>query len=73
MIAKVFKTGNSMALRLPKQLSPKEGEVSIEVRGETWIVRPLKPERWPPGFFKKIRISDAAFARPPQGEHRRFG
>jgi virulence-associated protein VagC len=70
MIAKIFKTGNSMALRLPKLLNPKEGVVSIEAEGSRWIVEPVKPKKWPRGFFKKIRIKDSAFARPKQGKHR---
>jgi len=70
MIAKIFKTGNSMALRLPRQLNPKVGTVTIETRGDAWIVHPVKPQKWPRGFFSKIRISDAAFARPEQGTHR---
>jgi len=70
MTAKIFKTGNSMALRLPKALNPKEGTVSIEPHGDTWIVRPVKAAKWPRGFFAKIRITDPAFARPKQGEHR---
>lgn len=70
MLAKIFKTGNSMALRLPKQLSPKEGVVSIEAQGSRWIVEPVKPRKWPRGFFTKIQIEDSAFARPRQGKHR---
>jgi len=70
MIAKIFKTGNSMALRLPKLLNPKEGVVSIEAEGSRWIVEPVKPKKWPRGFFTKIRINDSAFTRPKQGKHR---
>jgi len=72
MTARIFKSGNSMALRLPKRLNPREGVVSIEADGEAWVVRPVKPKKWPRGFFKKIRITDPAFCRPPQGEHRTF-
>jgi len=70
MVAKIFKTGNSLALRLPRALHPKVGAVSIEARGETWVVHPLKPAGWPRGFFSKIRIAGAAFERPAQGSHR---
>ena len=62
-----------MALRIPKQLNPQEGEVSIEQVGDHWIVQPLKPRSWPNGFFKRIRIDDPAFTRPDQGSHRQFG
>ncbi len=70
MITKVFKSGNSLAVRIPRELGPKEGEVTIERVGERWIVEPIKPARWPDGFFRRIRIDDPAFIRPPQGEHR---
>jgi virulence-associated protein VagC len=71
MIAKVFKSGNSLALRLPKELKPEEGEVQIEVIGDRWVVSPVKPASWPKNFFQRIRLSDPTpFRRPPQGEHR---
>ncbi len=70
MIAKIFKSGNSLALRLPKELEPREGEVSIVREGDRWIVEPLKPDTWPEGFFDKIRIKDPRFKRHPQGESR---
>ena len=71
MIAKVFKSGNSLALRLPKELRPVEGEMEIEAAGDRWIVSPVKRSAWPRGFFTRIRLQDpAALERPPQGEHR---
>jgi virulence-associated protein VagC len=71
MIAKVFKSGNSLALRLPKELRPRKGEVRIEAVGDRWIVSPVKPAAWPKGFFARIRLSHPeAFKRPSQGESR---
>jgi virulence-associated protein VagC len=71
VIAKVFRSGNSLALRLPRELRPEEGEVEIEAVGDRWIVSPVKPLSWPRSFFSRIRLSDpASFERPPQGEHR---
>jgi virulence-associated protein VagC len=71
MIAKVFKSGNSLALRLPKELRPVEGEMEIETVGDRWIISPLKRTSWPRGFFARIRLQDpAGFKRPPQGDHR---
>ena len=72
MIAKIFKSGNSLALRLPNKLNPKIGSVFIEADGETWVVHPVKPDTWPRGFFQKIRIADPKFVRPEQGVHRSF-
>ena len=51
MVGKVFKSGNSLALRLPKELNPVDGEVHIEPRGEKWIVTPARAKRWPDHFF----------------------
>jgi hypothetical protein len=71
MIARVFKSGNSLALRLPKELAPKLGEVEIEPVGDRWIVSPVKRKAWPKGFFGRIRLAQPSrLKRPPQGEHR---
>jgi len=74
MIAKVFRSGNSLALRLPKELRPRVGEVKIEAVGDIWIVSPIAPikrDKWPKGFFARIRLSDPdSFRRPDQGEFR---
>jgi virulence-associated protein VagC len=71
VIAKVFRSGNSLALRLPKELRPVEGEVEIEAVGDRWIVSPIKPVAWPKGFFSRIRLTDPTpFERAPQGDHR---
>jgi len=42
MITKVFKSGNSQAVRIPKELQIKDDEVEIIKRGEELIIRPLK-------------------------------
>jgi virulence-associated protein VagC len=72
MKTRIFKSGNSMALRIPGKFAAKEGEVSIEQVGTRWIVEPVVSESWPKGFFGKIRITDPAFSRPEQGSHREF-
>ena len=72
MRTKIFKSGNSMALRIPSKFKAKEGEVSIKQVGNQWVVEPLLPAKWPRGFFRKIRIEDPAFIRAEQGEHRDF-
>lgn len=50
--AKTFKSGNSVALRLPKALGIKEG-IEMRVREEQgrYVVEPVEPER------KKIDLS----------------
>jgi virulence-associated protein VagC len=73
MIAKIFRSGNSLALRIPKELQPEEGEVEIEKDGESWNVSPVKPATWPKNFFSRIRLSNATpLRRPSQGKHRDF-
>jgi virulence-associated protein VagC len=68
VITNTFKSGNSLALRLPWKLRPKEGKVRIEVAGDSWIVSPVKTTTWPKGFFARIRFSGPdAFQRPSQG------
>ncbi len=71
MITKIFKSGNSLALRLPKELRAVVGEVRVEATGDRWVVTQIKPVSWPRGFFDKIRLDDPSpFKRPPQGKHR---
>lgn len=44
MLTKVFKSGNSLAVRIPKELAIVDGaqEVDIERVGNTLVVRPLE-------------------------------
>lgn len=42
MITKVFKSGNSQAVRIPKELQLPEGEVEIIKRGDELVIRPFK-------------------------------
>lgn len=42
MNTKNFQAGNSLATRIPKELNPQVGEVSIEKVGDRWFVEPLK-------------------------------
>jgi antitoxin VapB len=40
---KVFKSGNSLAVRLPRDIAPPEGtEVQVLRKGESLIVRPVR-------------------------------
>jgi antitoxin VapB len=40
--AKVFKSGNSQAVRIPKEFHLEAGEVEIRRKGDSLILRPLK-------------------------------
>ena len=49
--AKLFKTGGSQAVRLPKAFNfPDQEEVSIHREGKRVILEPVRRE-WSPGFF----------------------
>lgn len=41
-MAKVFKSGNSQAVRLPRELRLEASEVEVVRRGEALILRPLR-------------------------------
>lgn len=65
--AKLFTTGGSQAVRLPKEYRFQGSEVFIRKEGEAVIIEPKSKGRWPRGFFKRIRIMDRNFRRPRQG------
>ena len=44
--AKVFKQGNSQAVRLPKEFRFQEDEVYIRKNGDNVLLIPKKTERW---------------------------
>jgi antitoxin VapB len=54
--AKVFRSGNSQAIRLPKEFRVPEGEVYIRKSGDTIILIPKKGDRW-----KNVRGCAGAF------------
>lgn len=68
MTAKLFMNGRSQAVRLPKEFRFEGEEVAIRREGESVVLEPVKPRRWPPGFFEAIAIDDPAFVRPPQDD-----
>ena len=65
MKTKVFKSGNSLAIRLPKGLELPCGDVSIRRDGRMIVIEELSPSGWPEGFFEDILISREDFAREP--------
>lgn len=42
MITKVFKSGNSQAVRIPQSLKLEQSEVEIFKRGDEIIIRPIR-------------------------------
>jgi len=61
--AKLFTTGGSQAVRLPKDYRFDGTEVFIRREGKAVIIEPKSKRRWPRNFFKKIRISGLSGAR----------
>lgn len=65
IIAKVFKSGNSQAIRIPKEYRLDTDEVSIEKKNDTLIITPLKVDSrsgWSNKFCKyenNMLIDDA--------------
>jgi antitoxin VapB len=70
--AKVFRSGNSQAVRLPKELRFEDGvvELAVERRGEALILRPKRRGRFSDEFLKTLGAWPD-FERPPQGRERR--
>ena len=64
MKTRVFKSGNSLAVRLPKGIDLPCGEVSIRREGKSIVIEEL-PSKWPEGFFDAIRIDREDFGREP--------
>ena len=56
-IAKVFKSGNSQAVRLPKKFRLKNDVVFIKKEGSAIILIP-KPKSWREFFYNTPRVSD---------------
>ena len=63
MKTKVFKSGNSLAVRLPKELKMPCGTVSIRREGRRIIIEEATETGWPNGFFESIRITRKDFGR----------
>ncbi len=68
MTTTLFTNGRSQAVRIPKELRFKGRVISIRRLGDGVLLVPVKASTWPDGFFERIRIDDANFTRPDQGE-----
>ena len=63
MKTKVYKSGNSLAVRLPKSLELPCGNVSIRRDGRKIIIEEVTQTGWPDGFLESIKISRKDFGR----------
>ncbi|HTQ80277.1 MAG TPA: type II toxin-antitoxin system VapB family antitoxin, partial [Thermoanaerobaculia bacterium] len=66
--AKVFWSGNSQAIRLPKEFRFRDGTVEVSIRreGERLILEPIPCEPWPAEFWQAFEGVPADFERPAQ-------
>ena len=65
METKVFKSGNSLAVRLPKGMELPKGKVSIRKEGQVLVIEEIS-KGWPEGFFEEIRIDREDFGKEKQ-------
>jgi len=63
--AKIFRTGRSQAVRLPKEVrfEADQGEVRVRKEGSRVILEPL--DEWPPAFLEALG-SCRDFPEPPE-------
>ena len=63
--ARVFRTGRSQAVRLPKEFRFDGDTVLIHREGNSVILEPLR--EWPAGYVESFAGVPDDFERPPQG------
>jgi antitoxin VapB len=64
--AKLFWSGRSQAVRLPKEFRFVGDVVLIRRQGDAVILEPA--DQWPEGYVESFAGVPKDFARPPQGE-----
>jgi antitoxin VapB len=64
--AKVFWTGRSQAVRLPKEFRFTSDAVSVRREGNAVILEPI--DEWPDGYFDSFAGVVTDVERPPQGK-----
>jgi virulence-associated protein VagC len=72
--AKVFWTGRSQAVRLPKEFRFATDTVIVHREGEAIVLEPA--DEWPDGYVESFAGVPGNFERPPQGktdEREKFG
>lgn len=67
--AKIFWTGRSQAVRLPKECRFDAEEVAVRREGNAVILEPLN--EWPEGWVESFTSSGTKFERSPQGRQER--
>jgi antitoxin VapB len=64
--AKVFWTGRSQAVRLPKEFRFQTDTVLVRRQGRAVVVEPV--HEWPEGYVESFAGVPEDFARPSQGQ-----
>lgn len=64
--ARVFWTGRSQAVRLPKEFRFQSDTVLVRRNGRAVILEPAR--EWPEGYVESFAGVPDDFDRPPQGE-----
>lgn len=64
--AKVFWTGRSQAVRLPKEFRFATDTVIVHRKGAAIVLEPA--DEWPTGYVESFSGTPADFERPPQGK-----
>lgn len=64
--ARVFTTGRSQAVRLPKEFRFDSETVLIHREGSSVILEPVR--EWPAGYVESFAGLPEDFERPPQGK-----
>ena len=64
--ARVFWSGRSQAVRLPKEFRFDTETVLVHREGQAVILEPV--DRWPDGYVESFTGAPPDFERPPQGE-----
>ena len=64
--AKVFWTGRSQAVRLPKEFRFATDTVMVRRQGQAVLLEPA--DEWPDGYVESFAGVPEDFARPPQGK-----
>ncbi len=64
--AKVFWTGRSQAVRLPKEFRFGTDTVLVHREGQAVVLEPA--DEWPEGYVESFAGAPEDFERPPQGK-----
>ena len=64
--ARVFTTGRSQAVRLPKEFRFEGDTVLVHREGSAVILEPIR--EWPAGYVESFTGVPDDFERPPQGK-----